>query len=155
VRPLEQCLQKIKHDQKPKTCALIKPCEDGVSAGCKQRGQQIKKALCECKKEKELEIAGKLRNLGTQNAKVPITDLVNAAAGDNTMQDMMKSVDQCYKDNGEQEPLMMKLAMQMFSGGKKGAGASAKMSVDGSTLVVAADMMQLDAEDRSECEPCT
>jgi hypothetical protein len=159
VKDLEQCLQTIKHDQKPKVCAFIKPCEDKVTGDCKKRGQEIRTALCQCKKEKELEVAKKLKELGKANAKVGIQELIKTVAGDQDMQDIINQVDQCYKDNNVDEPPLLKLAIQMMSkggsgGGGAGARMSAKLSVNGSTCVIMADMMTLDANDKSECEPC-
>jgi hypothetical protein len=154
VKPLEQCLQKLKDDDKPKICAFIKPCEDAVSADCKKRGQELRKALCECKKEKEAEISGKLRTLGAQD-KVGLDDLIKSVAGDQDMGGIIKDVDQCYKDNNEPEPPMIKMAIAMFSGGATPPPKFKQaMSINGTTCIVMADMLQIDADDKTECEPC-
>jgi len=155
VKPLEQCLYNIKKEQRPKICALTKPCEDKVTGECKKRGQELKKALCQCKQEKESEIAKKLRVLGQSQKKVGIQDLMKTVADDLDMQDMMKQVDICYDESNEPEPPILKLAMKLLSGGGRGGGPfNAAMSVSGSQVVIMADMMTLDAEDDSQCQPC-
>jgi len=158
VKPLEQCLHNIKKDERPKMCALIKPCQDKITGPCKQRSEEVYKTLCQCKKEKEKEISGKLRTLGHSQAKVGIQDLVKTVADDQDVQDIMQQVDNCYQEANEPEPPLLKLAMKMFSGGGGRGGAGGKFgaafSVDGSTVVIMGDMMALDAEDQSDCKPC-
>jgi hypothetical protein len=162
VKPLEQCLHNIKKDAKPEICKFIKPCEDKVSGDCKKRGREITKALCECKKEKESEISKKLRDLGQNaqkdNKKVGIQELIKAVADDQDMQDMMKQVDACYTEADEPEPPIVKLAMQLLAGKGGSGGGSSKMSaalsVSASTCIIMADMMELEANDKSECENC-
>jgi len=156
VKPLEQCLQKIKTDAKPKVCAFVKSCEDAVTAPCKKRGKELHKAICQCKKEKEAEIAGKLRTLAQGKDKVGIDELVKTVAGDQDMNAIMDDVEQCYKDNNEKEPALLKLAKAFLAKGGSSSNPKMKaaMSVNGSSCIIMADMLQLDADDKSECEPC-
>jgi len=158
VKPLEQCLQKIKHDQKPKVCAFVKSCEDQVSGPCKKRGQEIRKGLCECKKEKEVVVAKKLKDLGQSNKKVGLQDLMKTISEDIDVQDMMNQVELCYTETGEPEPPLLKAAMAIMgrggNGGGAGAALSAKMSISGQQVYLMGDMMELDANDKSECDNC-
>jgi len=153
VHPLEQCLQDTKKGIKPKICAALKPCEDKVSPPCKSRGQEIRKALCLCKKEKEQDIAGKLKVLG-QQPKVSFKDLINTVADDQEVNNIMADVDQCYQEQNEPEPAMLKLAMAMMRNGGGGGGMGAAMSINGSTCIIMSDMLTLDANDKSECDNC-
>jgi len=145
-------LHNTKKEIKPKVCAALKPCEDKVSPPCKTRGQEVRKALCLCKKEKEQDIAGKLKTLG-QQPKVGFQDLIKTVADDQDIQDMMGQVEKCYQENNEPEPAMLKLAklfMKNGGGGKMGAS----MSINGSTCIIMSDMLTLDANDKSECDNC-
>jgi len=168
VKPLEQCLQDIKKSAKPQLCKNLKPCEDKLTGDCKKRGQDTKKALCQCKKDKEREIAGKLAELGKQD-KVDIQTLMKAVADDQDLSDMMGLVDKCYEENNEEQPMMLKLAKQfMAGGGARGsananananvggrrAGLGAAMQIEGRQCIIASDMLLLDANDQSECEAC-
>jgi len=153
VHPLEQCLQQTKQGIHPKVCAALKPCEDKVSPPCKSRGQEIRKALCLCKKEKEAEISGKLKVLG-QQPKVSFKDLINTVADDQEINDIMADVDQCYQETNTPEPAMLKLGMAMMRNGGGGGGMGAAMSINGSTCIIMSDMLALDANDKSECENC-
>jgi len=77
-------------------------------------------------------------------------------ADDQDMSDMMNQVDACYTEAGETEPPMLKLAMQLF-GGKGGAGGNkfgAAFSVSASSVIIASDMMALDADDPTDCQSC-
>jgi len=155
VKPLEQCAHKVTAEAKPKICAFIKSCEDAVSADCKKRGQEIRKALCQCKKEKEADVAGKLRTLATGKDKVGLNDLIGTVAENQDIKTIIGDVVQCYKDNNEDIPPQLKVVMKFVaSGGTSNAKMAAALSVNGSTCIVMADMLQIDAEDQSECEPC-
>jgi len=155
VKPLEQCAHKVTAEAKPKICAFIKPCEDAVTADCKKRGQEIRKALCQCKKEKEADVAGKLRTLATGKDKVGLNDLIGTVAENQDIKTIIGDVVQCYKDNNEEIPPQLKVVMKFVaSGGSSNAKMAAALSVNGSTCIIMADMLQIDADDPSECEPC-
>jgi len=152
VKPLEQCLHDVKTSLKPRICNDLKPCDSKVSPNCFKRGQQLRKALCECKQEKEKEIAGKLAELGKQ-PKVSVQDLMHTIASDQDLSSVGNDIDACYSENGEQEPPMMKLAILMMAGGG-GAKFGAAMTVEGRQVTIASDMLYIDANDPSECAPC-
>jgi len=159
VADLEKCLQKIKSDSKPAMCAVVKPCEAKVTTGdCKKRGEALAKALCQCKKEQEAEIAKKLKALGQSKPKVGIQELVKTVANDQEVGDMMQQVEQCYQQNNVEEPTMLKMAAAMLGKGgassSQGAALAAAFSVNGSTVVIMGDMMALDAADDTECKDC-
>jgi hypothetical protein len=158
IKNLEVCLQGLKKDDKDRMCTLTKPCMSKVTTGdCKKRGEDLVKALCQCKKEKEAEIAKKLQSIGQNQQKVSIQDLARTVADDQEVGDMLQQVDQCYKSNNVEEPKMLQLAIQMFgSGGSGGAGAvlGNAFAINGSTVVIMGDMMSLDAADSSECDAC-
>jgi hypothetical protein len=155
MQPLEQCLHNVKKSIKPQVCAALKPCEAKVSAPCKTRGQELRKALCQCKKEKEQEIAGKLKTLGQQNKKVSFQDVIKTVADDQDINDMMSQVEQCYKDNNEPEPAMLKLAKVFLGGSGAGARAGAGAGgINGSMCVIMSDMLTLDYNDQTECDNC-
>jgi len=154
VKPLEQCLQDTKQGIKPKICAVVKPCEDKASATCKTRGQAVAKALCQCKKEKEADIAGKLKVLGQQQ-KVSIQDLIKTAMDDQDMKGIMDDLDKCYQDNNETEPPMILMAKAMVAGGTPPPGPMANaMMVNGTTCIIMSDMLTLDVNDQTECDSC-
>jgi len=151
MKPLEQCLHEIKKDKKPKMCAMIKPCEDKLSAPCKKRCQEIHNALCQCKQEKEIEIAKKLRALGAENEKVGLQELMHTVEPDIDMQWIMKQVDDCYTSTNTTKNPMIELAAKMMT---NGTGSGGGMKFEGRTVIIMGDMMAMDAEDTTECQPC-
>jgi len=166
VKPLEQCLHDNKKSLKPKICAALKPCIGNVSADCQKRGEEVHKAICECKKEKEAEIATKLATLGKQD-KVSIKELVQTVLGDKVIDEIITQVDACYKDNNEEEPAVLKLILATFGGNStsppvttaapdssSNSTSIAHFQVDGKEIQVMSDMLSLGASDTSECEPC-
>jgi len=152
VKPLEQCLQDVKTSLKPRICTDLKPCDSKVTPDCLKRGQDLHKAICQCKQEKEKEIAGKLAELGKQ-PKVSIQDLIHTIVTDEEIASISKDIDDCYTDNNEQEPPMVKLAIAMMSGGGDGK-LNATMTVEGRQVIIGSDMLNLAANDAAECEPC-
>jgi len=152
VRPLEQCLQKIKQDLKPKICAVVKPCEDKVkNPECKKRCQDVSKALCECRKEDETKMAQKLRALAQNNDTVSGQDFLNAVTGDEKfIENIVKLVDKCYEQTGETKPKDSKKG----SGEKKSSPKGGDNSVNGTMVEIMADMIDLDAQYGDECIPC-
>jgi len=158
VKPLEQCLHDNKKSLKPKICAELKPCISNLSADCEKRGQEVHKAICECKKEKETEVAGKLATLGKQD-KVSIKEIVRTILDDQEISDALKQVEACFSDNNEPEPPILKLVVAAFSNNSTSTANSnstgpAALEISGKEVTILSDSIQLDASDASECEPC-
>jgi len=160
VKPLEQCIHDNKKSIKPRICADLKPCISNVSADCQKRGQEVHKAICECKKEKEAEIATKLAPLGKQD-KVSIKDIIHTVLDDQQIQDIVKQVDACYTENNEQEPEILKLVLAVFTNNSTSTASPSSNStgplhfeITGKDIQVATDSLQLAASDASECEAC-
>jgi len=164
VKPLEQCLQNVKHDERPQMCAKVKPCQDKVSKPCQKRGEDVREALCLCKKEKESDTSNKMRALAQSQKTVSMGDLMKTMADQQDMNEILTDVENCYAENHESEPIALKLFKMMSSGGFQGragnggfggaGGGGGPGSVNASTVIIMSDMLQLDAQDQTECKPC-
>jgi len=160
LKPVEQCIHDTKKSVKPRICADLKPCVSNVSAECKKRGEDTHKAICECKKEKEAEIATKLAALGKQE-KVSLQEIIHSVLDNQEIQDIVTTIDTCYSENHEQEPEVLKLVLALFGSNSTSTPGSNSNStgpfhfeITGKEVQVASDSLQLEASDTSECEPC-
>jgi len=157
MKSLEQCLQQAKQEIRPKVCASLRPCEDKVSSPCKDRVQEIRKAVCLCKKERELEIAGKMRTL-SQQPKITFQDLMKTATdNDQDTNTMMNEIEQCYQETNTPEPDSLKKGFALIrSGGgpRYHAQVAATLSINPSEPMIMSDMLTLEANDKSECDSC-
>jgi len=147
VKPLEQCLHNNQKSIRPLVCAALKPCEAKVSATCKTRGQEIHKALCLCKKDHELAVAGKLKALG-QHQKVSIPELIKTVADEKEIHEFMSVVGRCFHEHHERLPHI--LQHMMHAGGARKGGPA----INGKSLIIMSDLLALDAYDKSDCEKC-